>query len=122
MIVENKKHKLRGKIGTVTKVSKCFVFFNDHETKQIVRMKPSFLQIASDTDAVPQVESMVVQNEAYALTNDEANRLQSSLTKLSVQQQKGKKMNLHKSTPKVFYLITPISIFMKMVMERITAF
>lgn len=90
MIVQNKKHKLRGKIGTVTKVSKCFVFFNDQETKQIVRMKPSFLRIASDTDAVPQVESMVVQNEAYALTNDEANRLQSSLTKLSVQQLKNR--------------------------------
>jgi hypothetical protein len=97
VFVDSKKHKLHGKIGTVIKVSKCFVFVNEHTTKQTVRIKPSFLRIGLDADVTTKALRIGLNadvtrkaSELTVLTDHEADKLQLCLAKLSVQQLKGR--------------------------------
>ncbi|KAL3796009.1 hypothetical protein HJC23_013066 [Cyclotella cryptica] len=46
VVVANMKHPQYGKVGVVEKVSKCFVFFREHESKQTIKIKPASLRIA----------------------------------------------------------------------------
>ena len=97
VMVSDKKHKQYGKIGIINKVTKCFVFFTENITKLTIRIKPSFLQTAtnSKTDAAFEnysslVEGVSKQNESYMLNENEAERAESLLKKQTVKQLKSR--------------------------------
>lgn len=95
VVVMDKKHQLHRKTGMVKKVSKCFVFVKDLETDQTIRIKPTFLQLTSDSESnldsaasLPRAATQYNQGETGVLSREEATQLESRLRKLTVQQLK----------------------------------
>lgn len=98
VVVTNEKHKHYEKTGIVLKVSKCFVSFRESETRQTLRIKPSFLQLAVarqdgfNLDFSPP-KTLITDDESKTsngLSKNETERLEARLAQLTVQQLKSR--------------------------------
>ena len=98
VVVTNTKHKHYDKTGIVCKVSKCFVSFRESETRQIVRIKPSFLsmavaekdQLSVHASSPKKIVAEEKRNVSNGLSQHETKRLEARLTLLTVQQLKSR--------------------------------
>lgn len=95
VVVTYKKHRQYGKIGTIEKVSKCFVFFSDNETKQSIKIKPSFLQITTNysnenTETLRSKTTKRMSSKFDSIDTNKTERSKSELAKLTVPQLKSR--------------------------------